>query len=124
MLWSKAILLNNRCQWLYGLAIPCFAMRQSTGLRYSSCSCLLQEKGSSFAAMDSNTGKYIILGGCLIVLAGVILYFFHDKLHWIGRLPGDIRVEKENFKFYFPITTMLLISLALTLIVSIVKRFL
>ena len=74
--------------------------------------------------MDSNTGKYIILGGILIVILGVIIYFFHDKLHWIGRLPGDIRIERENFKFYFPITTMIVFSLAATVIIFIVKRWL
>ncbi|MEJ7675868.1 MAG: DUF2905 domain-containing protein [Chitinophagaceae bacterium] len=38
-------------------------------------------------------------------------------------MPGDIRIEKENFKFYFPITTMVLLSLAITLIVNLIKRF-
>jgi hypothetical protein len=74
--------------------------------------------------MDSNTGKYIILAGCLIVIAGVIVYFFHDKLTWIGRLPGDIRIEKANFKFYFPITTMIILSILVTAISFIVKRWL
>jgi len=72
--------------------------------------------------MDSNTGKYIILGGCLIVFIGVIVYFFHDKLHWLGRLPGDIRIERENFKFYFPITTLILLSLVVSVVVYIIKR--
>ncbi|MDP4263170.1 MAG: DUF2905 domain-containing protein [Bacteroidota bacterium] len=72
--------------------------------------------------MDSNTGKYIILTGCLIVLLGILIYFFHDKLHWIGRLPGDIRVEKENFRFYFPITTMILFSILVTIIIWIIRR--
>jgi hypothetical protein len=62
--------------------------------------------------------------GILVILVGVIVYFFGDKLHWIGRLPGDIRVEKENFRFYFPITTMILASLLLTLIVNLIKKFL
>jgi hypothetical protein len=74
--------------------------------------------------MDSNTGKYIILAGCLIIIIGVIIYFFHDKLHWIGRLPGDIRVERENFRLYFPITTMILFSLVATAIIFVVKRWL
>ncbi|HEX6913757.1 MAG TPA: DUF2905 domain-containing protein [Chitinophagaceae bacterium] len=74
-------------------------------------------------AMDQNTGKYILLFGLLIVLIGVIVYFFHDRFHWIGRLPGDIRIEKENFRFYFPITTMILASLLITLIVNIIRRF-
>ena len=73
--------------------------------------------------MNSGTGKIIILIGVIIVLAGVIVYFFHDKLNWIGRLPGDIRVEKENFRFYFPITTMIALSLLITLIAQIIKRF-
>jgi len=72
--------------------------------------------------VDQNTGKYIIGFGIIIVVVGLMIYFFHDKLHWIGRLPGDIRVEKENFRFYFPITTMILVSLLLTLIINIIKR--
>jgi H+/Cl- antiporter ClcA len=74
--------------------------------------------------MDGNTGKYIIGLGVLIVIAGIIVYFFHDKLHWIGRLPGDIRIEKENSRFYFPITTMILFSLVLSLLVTLIKKFL
>ena len=67
--------------------------------------------------MQSETGKYIIIAGIVIVLLGVIIYFFHDKLNWIGRLPGDIRVEKENFRFYFPITTMILLSVFVSLLI-------
>ena len=73
--------------------------------------------------MNSGTGKIIILIGVLIVLAGIIVYFFHDKLNWIGRLPGDVRIEKENFRFYFPITTMIALSLLVTLIAQIIRRF-
>ena len=72
--------------------------------------------------MNSATGKYIIIAGVLIVLLGVLIYFFHDKLNWIGRLPGDIRIEKENFKFYFPITTMIIVSVVVTIIIQLIKR--
>jgi len=72
--------------------------------------------------MDQNTGKYVIGFGVLVVVVGLVIYFFHDKLHWLGRLPGDIRVERENFRFYFPITTMILVSLLITLIVNILKK--
>jgi hypothetical protein len=72
--------------------------------------------------MTSETGKWIIAIGIFIAITGVVVYFFHDKLHWIGKLPGDIRVEKENFRFYFPITTMIIFSLLLTLIIQIIKR--
>lgn len=74
--------------------------------------------------MDQNTGKYIIVLGVLILVAGVLIYFFHDKLHWIGRLPGDIRIERQNTRIYFPITTMILFSLLLTVLIGILKKFL
>jgi len=66
--------------------------------------------------------KYIMLIGAIIFLAGLVWYFFGNKLHWIGRLPGDIRIEKENFHFYFPITTMILFSILLTVLFNIFKR--
>ena len=72
--------------------------------------------------MNSDTGKYIIIAGVIIVLLGVLIYFFHDKLGWIGRLPGDIRIERENFRFYFPITTMIIFSLVITVIIQLLKR--
>ena len=77
-----------------------------------------------FCTMNSDTGKWIIIIGVLIILAGVIIYFFHDKLHWIGRLPGDIKVERENFRLYFPLTTMIIFSVLLTLLITIIKKFL
>jgi hypothetical protein len=74
--------------------------------------------------MDQNTGKWIVVAGVAVIIIGVIIYFLHDKLNWIGRLPGDIRVERENFRFYFPITTMILFSALLTVIIAAVRRFL
>ena len=74
--------------------------------------------------MNSETGKWIILIGLGIVLTGIFIYFFHDKLHWIGRLPGDIRIERETFRFYFPITTMILASILLTVLIRMINRFL
>ena len=73
--------------------------------------------------MNPETGKYIMLIGAGIVLIGIVIYFFHDKLHWIGRLPGDIRIEKENFRFYFPITTMIILSIVVTVIVRLIRKF-
>ena len=72
--------------------------------------------------MNQQTGKYIMLAGVIIVIVGVVVYFFHNKLNWFGRLPGDIRIEKENFKFYFPITTMILLSLLLTFILNLLRK--
>ncbi len=74
--------------------------------------------------MDQHTGKYIIVAGICILIVGILVYFFHDYFKWIGKLPGDIRIEKGSTRFYFPIITMLVVSIALTLIVNIIKRFL
>ncbi|GHB72448.1 DUF2905 domain-containing protein [Persicitalea jodogahamensis] len=73
--------------------------------------------------MTSSTGKYIIVLGMAIVFIGIAIYFLHDKLHWIGRLPGDIRIERENSRFYFPITTMILFSLLLNVIIILIRKF-
>lgn len=72
--------------------------------------------------MNSETGKWIIISGLVIIVVGIVIYFFHDKLHWIGRLPGDIRIERDNFRFYFPITTMILFSVVLSLIIYILRK--
>jgi hypothetical protein len=74
--------------------------------------------------MDHLNGKYIVFIGLIVVLIGVIVYFFGHHLNWVGKPPGDIRVEKKNFLFYFPITTMVLISLILTLLIALFKKFL
>ena len=73
--------------------------------------------------MDQQTGKYILVVGLIIVFIGIIIYFFHDYFRWIGRLPGDIRIEKNNFRFYFPLATMIVLSLVLTLLINIFKKF-
>ncbi len=72
--------------------------------------------------MDQQTGKYIIIAGICILIAGILIYFFHDYFKWFGRLPGDIRFEKGNTRFYFPIVTMLVISIGLTIIINIIRR--
>jgi hypothetical protein len=72
--------------------------------------------------MDQQTGKYILVVGLVIVFIGIIIYFFHDYFRWIGRLPGDIRIEKNNFRFYFPLATMIIVSLVLTILINIFKK--
>lgn len=74
--------------------------------------------------MSQNTGKYIIIAGLILLVLGTVIYFLGDKLHWLGRLPGDIRVERENFKFFFPITTMILLSGLLNLIIFLARKIL
>ena len=73
--------------------------------------------------MNAQTGKWIIIAGIIIAVTGILIYFFHDKLNWLGKLPGDIRVEKENFRFYFPVVTMIIVSVVLTIIINIFKKF-
>jgi hypothetical protein len=68
-------------------------------------------------------GKILILMGVLVTFSGILLWLFGNKLNWVGNLPGDIKVEKENFKFYFPITTMLLVSIFLTFILWLIRKF-
>ena len=63
----------------------------------------------------------MILGG-IIFLAGLVWYFFGDKLNWIGRLPGDLRLVRHNHTLYFPFTTMLLFSILLTLILWLIRK--
>lgn len=74
--------------------------------------------------MEQQTGRYIIMAGALIVLVGLVWYFLGHRLNWIGRLPGDIRIEREGFRFYFPFTTMVLLSLLLSLLLRILRRLL
>ncbi len=69
-----------------------------------------------------NTGKLIVIIGVMLVIVGLILWFFSSKFGWFGNLPGDIKVKKENFSFYFPITTMILISIIVSIIIWVIKK--
>ena len=70
-----------------------------------------------------DAGKLLIILGILAVVSGLVLLFSGDKLKWLGRLPGDIRIQRDNFRFYAPITTMLLISVVLSLLLYIIGKF-
>ena len=72
--------------------------------------------------MEQNIGKYLVVAGIVILITGLLVYFFFFFMHWIGRLPGDIRVEKPNFKFYFPITTMILASVLISLLLWVIRK--
>ena len=58
-------------------------------------------------------GKTLITFGVILIAVGTLLVFA-NKVPFIGRLPGDIYIKKENFSFYFPLTTSILISIILS----------
>jgi protein-S-isoprenylcysteine O-methyltransferase Ste14 len=64
---------------------------------------------------------FVVLG---LVLAGVgLVWILVPSIPWLGRLPGDIRVERDDVRFYFPVVTCLLLSLILTLLLWVVRLF-
>lgn len=67
------------------------------------------------------TGKQIIIIGVIIVVVGFLWMLFNKQLNWIGNLPGDFKWENGNSKIYFPLTTMLLISILINVICWIYK---
>jgi hypothetical protein len=66
-------------------------------------------------------GKLLIIIGIVITVLGVIIAFV-GKIPWMGRLPGDIYIRRDNFTFYFPLATSVLLSIIISLIFWIVKR--
>ena len=69
----------------------------------------------------NDVGKILVAFGLLIALAGVVLLLV-GRVPWIGRLPGDIHIQRGNFTFYFPLATSLLLSVVLTLLLYVVGR--
>ncbi|MEO0334664.1 MAG: DUF2905 domain-containing protein [Bacteroidota bacterium] len=68
-----------------------------------------------------NMGLLLIILGITIVVVGLMVYF-SDRIPLIGRLPGDIRIERENFTFYFPLATSILLSVIVSLIIYLFRR--
>ncbi|MFA6237942.1 MAG: DUF2905 domain-containing protein [Bacteriovorax sp.] len=68
-----------------------------------------------------NTSKFLIAVGVLFIISGFVWYVTGGKIP-IGKLPGDIRIETENTKFYFPITTSILVSIILSLLAYLLKK--
>ena len=66
-------------------------------------------------------GKFVVIIGVITTLVGLALWSgFAPK--WLGRLPGDIRIEREHSAFYFPIVTCIILSVVLSLLLSIFRR--
>jgi len=66
-------------------------------------------------------GKLLIIVGIVCILLGLFITYAH-KLPFLGKLPGDISIERGNFKFFFPITTSILISILISLLLFLYHR--
>ena len=71
--------------------------------------------------MNRSVGLLIVVGGACLIVIGFLVY--SGGLNWFGKLPGDIHHEGERTQVYIPIVSMLLVSLALSLIFYLLRRF-
>ncbi len=69
-----------------------------------------------------NIGRYLVIGGVILILIGGGFYLAAKLGLPLGRLPGDIRIEGKNGSFYFPVVTSLVLSLVLTVVLNIIVR--
>jgi len=66
--------------------------------------------------------KMIIILGIALVVIGVVL-LLAQRLPFLGRLPGDIMIKKENFTFYFPVATSIIVSIIISLVLYLIGKF-
>jgi thiosulfate reductase cytochrome b subunit len=66
-------------------------------------------------------GKFLIITGLIILLAGIAIHF-SDKIPFLGKLPGDIHIRRDNFTFYFPLTTSILLSILVSVILYFITK--
>lgn len=69
--------------------------------------------------MGRNLGPLIVMAGIVIAALGILVWA--GGFSWLGRLPGDIRVERDNVRVYIPVVSMLLVSVAASLLLSIAE---
>lgn len=67
-------------------------------------------------------GRPLIILGLILVVAGLLISFSPRLPTWLGRLPGDINIKRNNFSFHFPLMTCLLISAVLSLVMWLFRR--
>jgi predicted phosphohydrolase len=67
-------------------------------------------------------GKLLIIVGFVCILLGVLITY-SPKLPFLGKLPGDITIDKGNFKFYFPLGTSILLSILISLLIYLYQRY-
>ena len=71
--------------------------------------------------MNRYAGLLVIAVGLVVVFVGFVIYM--GWLSWFGRLPGDIRYESDNVRVYVPIVSMLIVSIILSLVYYLLRRF-
>ena len=69
----------------------------------------------------SGIGKMLVIVGLLVAAVGAF-FWFGGKIPGLGKLPGDILIKRENFTFYFPLTTSILVSIILSIILALFRR--
>ena len=69
-----------------------------------------------------NIGKSFIFIGILFISIGIISIYFKNNFTWFGKLIGDISFKGENFSFFMPITSMIIVSLVATIIINLILR--
>lgn len=77
----------------------------------------------SMPMTQEESGKTLLVIGVILCLVGGLLWGLGDRLKWLGHLPGDFSYEKQNFKFYFPFTTILILNGLVWLILKIKDWF-
>lgn len=66
--------------------------------------------------------RWLIIAGLIMVVVGLVLHYLPGVFGWFGRLPGDIHVDSERGKFFFPLTSMVILSVVLTVLFNLFKR--
>lgn len=69
----------------------------------------------------SGLGKFFIIFGIIFLIIGILL-LISPKIPFLGKLPGDILIKRDNFTFYFPLATSILLSIIITIIINILLR--
>ena len=68
-------------------------------------------------------GKILIIIGVILIIVGVIVHFFQG-IPFLGKLPGDFHIKRENFSFYFPLASSILVSILLSLVLYLINKYL
>ena len=71
----------------------------------------------------SELGKWVVYAGLALVVLGGVMMYAPWAVNWFGRLPGDIRIEGENGRVFIPVTSMIILSIVLSVVVNLLRRW-